>query len=229
MKPLVTCEKCGAELMAEARYCRRCGRPSPLLDAASVTEHTTRLLDMPADYGALQPRLNTEPIAYQPPDTTQAVANTTTRTLERRRQSPRSWRLTALLMLIAIAFVSLIVINKERRQIRIISRPPRATVPELPPLPDLPPPPSFTARTGDALAYPGARITMNVTRSGKGSVLQMRTEDSPDEVAEWYTEKLNPTKVVKMPGLPIVLEAAGSRVIITPAGDGADIVIKRDS
>ncbi|HJU56473.1 MAG TPA: zinc ribbon domain-containing protein, partial [Pyrinomonadaceae bacterium] len=41
------CTSCGAEIPAEARFCRSCGQPSARFNRESVTEGTTRLLETP--------------------------------------------------------------------------------------------------------------------------------------------------------------------------------------
>lgn len=65
---------------------------------------------------------------------------------------------------------------------------------------------------------------MEVTDVSEGAVLQLQTSDSFDKVVNWYTEKLKPTKVVKLPNSNVILEAGEMKAIIN-AKDGRTIIM----
>lgn len=57
-------------------------------------------------------------------------------------------------------------------------------------------------------------------------MVQLQTEDSLDKVADWYTEKLKPTEIVRQPG-NVILKAGELAVIITGNGGGSNIMLKQ--
>ena len=65
---------------------------------------------------------------------------------------------------------------------------------------------------------------MEVTDVSEGAVLQLQTSDSFDKVVNWYTEKLKPTKVVRIPDSNVILEAGEMKAIIN-AEDGKTIIM----
>lgn len=110
-----------------------------------------------------------------------------------------------------------------------IVRPQTPAVPAPPP-PKLPQAPA-TGTTNStsidpAFIYPGARTTMVISKAGEGETVQLQTEDSVAKVADWYTEKLKPTKVVRQPG-NVVLKSEEMAAIITANGNGSNIMLKR--
>lgn len=66
---------------------------------------------------------------------------------------------------------------------------------------------------------------MEVTDVSEGAVLQLQTSDSFDKVVRWYTEKLKPTKVVRIPNSNVILEAGELKVIINADGDKTIIML----
>jgi hypothetical protein len=53
----------------------------------------------------------------------------------------------------------------------------------------------------------------------------LSTQDPVDKVVEYYKSKLNPVKVIKIPGANVVLESPSVKAIITSSGDGANILL----
>jgi hypothetical protein len=47
-------------------------------------------------------------------------------------------------------------------------------------------------------------------------------------VAAWYTQKLRPERVVRVPGANTVMEAEGMKAIISSTGNGTNIILKRE-
>jgi hypothetical protein len=67
---------------------------------------------------------------------------------------------------------------------------------------------------------------MVVSKAGEGDVVQLQTEDAVDKVADWYTKKLKPTKIVRQPG-NVILKSDELSVIITSSGNGSNIMLKQ--
>ena len=225
------CIHCGAELTSEARFCRRCGQRAAHVSAGSVTEATTRHLETAANRPALGQEFYAQPdtLAYQRSGPMQGGMGTPG-AAEPAGQY-RKWVFAGLLMIAFISIVSLALAAKLWKHSGDIARPPVVTVPMRPPAPPPPPPPpglpsgSAPGATAisDALIYPGARTTLR-----KGNMLQLQTEDSVDQVADWYIAQLKPPKVIRVPGSNAVLKAAEAKVIITAAGNGTSILLKQD-
>ncbi len=55
----------------------------------------------------------------------------------------------------------------------------------------------------------------------------MVTRDSIDKVVDWYVEKLNPRKHIKLPGGNAVLQAGDINVVITGSEEGTSIILKQ--
>ena len=228
----MVCIHCGAELTSEARFCRRCGQRTAHASAGSVTEATTRHLEtaanrpLPGQEFYAQP----DPLAYQPSGQMQGGAGTPGTALEPAGQYRSKWAFAGLLIVAFISIISLAVAAKLWRHSGGIVRPPVLTVPMGPPAPPPPPPPGPPGGTapgatviGGPLIYPGALTTLQ-----KGSMLQLQTKDSVDQVADWYIAQLKPTKVVRVAGSNAVLKAASAKVIITATGDGTSILLKQE-
>ena len=56
-------------------------------------------------------------------------------------------------------------------------------------------------------------------------MMRLETDDSIDKVADWYTEKLNPTEVMRQPS-NVILKSGDMAVIMTPNGRGTNIMLK---
>jgi hypothetical protein len=223
------CANCGAELMAEAKFCRRCGQPTNALGRASVTEVTTRRLETPGQpfmpgQGAVGQQSLEQAGAQTRPATgteTQTLAHT----------SPLKRWLPGLLLLSVAILVPIIYVLAQWRQPKVIKiMPPKVEVPA-PPKPALPPPPSAPPARGEtqidqSYFYPEASTTMVISKAGEGDMVQLRTEDSVQKVADWYTAKLKPTQVIRQPG-NVVLKSDKLSVFIRSTGDGTAIMLKQ--
>ena len=238
MQPQKTaCAGCGAELLPEARFCRKCGQPSSPLGRASVTEVTTRRLetrgqDLPGQQASL---------AQSSRGQTEQSLSAQTQSLTKTRALKR-WLPGLLLLLLLILLPTTYLLWKWRSSTAAIPPPTGAPAQEgpvapQPPQPPAPPqPPSAPAAKGtdgttaidQSFIYPGARTTMDVTKAGGGSVLQLETTDPVDKVADWYVKRLNPTKTVRMSGVPVVLTSDQMKAVITQSGEGTTILLKRN-
>jgi hypothetical protein len=197
-----------------------------------VTEGTTRLLETPerpTQFG--QDVYEQHGSLAQPTTRIPSQANETNRSLEINRKSPQ-WVLIGSILIAVIALTALFVTLLNRSSTTTAS-PPAVTRPEVPTIPQPPAPPvppqGTTQGTGinPAFVYPGAKTTMEITGDDEGNVLQLQTSDSFDKVVDWYTERLKPTKVVRIkdPTSHVILEAGELKAIINANGNGTTIML----
>jgi hypothetical protein len=226
------CANCGAELMAEAKFCRKCGQPTNALGRASVTEVTTRRLGaseqpfMPGQGVAGQQSL--EQAASQ----TRSATATETRSLTHTSSTFKRWLPGLLIITVAVVIPLLYILSKWWQQPTIIRvERPKVEVPA-PPKPPVPPAQSQPAVQGEtkidqSYFYPDARTTMVISKAGEGDVVQLQTADSVQKVTDWYTRKLKPEQVIKQAG-NVVLKSGKLSVVIRPTGDGTSIMLTQD-
>lgn len=232
MQQTSICTNCGADIPIEARFCRACGQRLTRLDANSVTEGTTRLLETPERPASFDQHVYEQPGSLAQPTTRiPAQANETSRSLELSRKSPQ-WVLIGSIVIAVLALTALFITLWNRSSTTPTVSPPAVTRPELPTIPPPPPPvppPGNTQGTGinRTFIYPGAKTTMEVTSADEGNALQLQTSDSFDKVVDWYTEKLKPTKVVRIkdPTSNVILEAGELKAIINANGNGTTIML----
>jgi hypothetical protein len=77
-----------------------------------------------------------------------------------------------------------------------------------------------------SLVYPGAQTVLDVTSEGGTGVLQLKTTDGIDKVADWYDAKLKPTKTVRV-GPTVVMKSDNVTATIVSDGSGTSILIKQ--
>lgn len=244
MQPTVPCTKCGAEIPAEARFCRSCGQPSARFNPESVTEGTTRLLETPE---RPQPQPPAQEVYERPGELAQATNRLppqgipTSRTLEPSRK-PTNWVLISAIIVAAIALIATGLLIGLRGRTATPTAPPVVAPgpppPGQPPLPpSLPQPPTGVTEGGisPALIYPGAKTVMRITGGSEGNVIQLQTSDSFDKVVNWYKEKLKPTQVIEqgdlnagIPGRAVILPTEIVTAIITAQGDATSIMLTQD-
>lgn len=219
-------------MLAEARFCRRCGQPAQSLDQASVTEANTRVFEQAPERGAQtqyhDPRatgpsyLAPNADAYSPPA---VVMNPEPARLKRHGILWGSAIVVVILLLLAIVFA---VMRTSTTPAPTTVTKPEVPVPPViaPPQPPQPPqPPAAEQGKAAGLVYPGAEITMEMTRGAEGSVRQLRTGDSFDKVVAWYTNKLKPTNTIKASG-SVVLTNSNTTAVITSDGDETTVLLK---
>jgi hypothetical protein len=105
--------------------------------------------------------------------------------------------------------------------------PPAPVVPQTPQVPQPPQPPGAEKGSASALIYPGAEVTMEMTRGTEGSVRHLTTTDSFDKVVAWYMEKLKPVEDIKTPGPTAILRGDGITVVINVEDDLTQILLQQ--
>jgi hypothetical protein len=256
MQPTVACTSCGAEIPAEARFCRNCGQPSAQFNRESVTEGTTRLLGTPERQPAPPPAQDVytqypgglgQPTSRLPPQT-----NTTSYALEPVRK-PTNWVLIGAIVVAALALIA------TGLAIGLRSRPAATTTPNQPPvvktgpgpipppapptsIPQPPPPPTGVPEgegggISSALIYPGSATVMRSTgnREGEGNMIMLRTPDSFDKVVDWYKQRLKTEQTIEqgdlgegLPGRSVILPSEEVTAVITAQGDTTNIMLAQD-
>jgi hypothetical protein len=225
-----SCANCGAALLPGGRFCRKCGQPTDTFGRPSVTEVTTRRLGAQG-----QPFVGEQnPLAQRGVDSqaargeTRAVLTAETRGLP---ASPLKRWLPALLLLSVVLLVPLVYLLWPRAVVKIIVPPaPQAPAVPQPQRPVIPPPPSTgingTGAIDPALIYPNARTTRIISKSGEGDVVQLQTDDSIDEVADWYKKKLNPTEIIQQPER-VIYKSDKLTAFISSNGTGTNIMLRQ--
>ncbi|HEY0080644.1 MAG TPA: hypothetical protein VGB73_18715 [Pyrinomonadaceae bacterium] len=229
-------------MAAGARFCRRCGQAAAYLRQSSVTEATTRIFDAPTySSSAAQTGFAAKPTgaAYLAPQQMHeqplSHINNTMGLEARRSGSWLKWAFVALVIFALAAALALpLVAGWWRERAGAGFHPPIVVVPEppVPPMPPMPPMPPEVGAPGAAsidpeFFYPGSRVTLDISQDD-GGVVGLHTNDAVEKVAAWYTQKLKPERVVRVPGASTVMEAEGMKAVISSAGNGTDIILKRE-
>lgn len=222
----VYCDNCGTSLLEEnAKFCRACGKPTPLSEAA-----TKRFDQQPVIQSSTRPvgaSLTTP--AYMAPF--QAPPAQQTNDLRQKTQKRNLIILVSMLVLMIFALGGLLAFlnfGVGSDDIPVPPPPPELSerVPPAPPAPPAPPGLNGPSTIDRSLIYPGARQTMSMNQEGGKSVLQLQSDDAAVKVAEWYIARLKITKKVAIAGQTI-LRAGDIGVVIFGSDEGAQILITR--
>ena len=233
-----SCQRCGADLGAGARFCRRCGLPTASFDGSSVTEAETRVFGATAERGPQTQYYDQRPTgpSYMSPAQMSPPQASATVSLPQPKPKRGLILLGSALMILAIISLTIFAVVKwsgNHAPTPTVSRPgaPQAPVaPQAPqiPQPQQPPiPPGAGKGSASALIYPGAEVTMEMTRGAEGSVRHLTTTDSFDKVVAWYTEKLRPKENIKSPGPTAILRGNGVTAIINVEDDLTQILLQQ--
>ena len=220
----VYCDNCGTSLLEEtARFCRACGKPTPLSEAATKRFDQQPVVQSPTSpVGA---SLTTP--AYMAPFEMPAQQ---TNDLRQKNQKRNLIIVVSMLAVMIFALAGLLAFwNFARGGSEGIPEPPPpiASTPPAPPAPSIPLPGMTGPSAIDpSLIYPGARQTMSINREGGKSVLQLVSDDPAATVADWYVAKLKITKKIAVAGQTI-LRAGNIGVVIIGTDEGAQILITK--
>ncbi len=226
------CDNCGAQILAEARFCRQCGKPQASsataqtrLEAPTQTLGAREAVAAPTERWQSSP---TTPAYLAPQSAPPPVAASAAQYLQPPNKKSRfSLLLLAtifLLLLTSLLAVGLVVDRVFRRPTVIVKHTGKPDTPPAPPAPNN----GGNIAIDQSLIYPGARTTLNVIDE-ENKVVQLHTSDSPDKVIEWYTARLKPKNVVRMENVPTVLTNEETSVVLTPQGGGTDILITKEN
>jgi hypothetical protein len=215
----VYCDNCGTSLLEEtAKFCRACGKPTPLSEAA-----TKRFDEQPAVQSPTAPvgTVVTGP-AYMAPFGMPPAPQT--EDLRQKKQKRNLIIIVSMLVVMIFALGGLLAFLSFRSDSDGIA------VPGVPPpvvdIPKPPPPPPIRDSIEPSLIYPGARETTSVVSEGGKRVVILRSNDSATKIADWYIARLGPTKKVTIAGQTF-LKAGDIGIMITGGDEGAQITITR--
>ncbi len=222
----VYCDNCGTSLLEEnAKFCRACGKPTPLSEAA-----TKRFDQQSGVQNATSPvgSIFTTP-AYLTPFELPPAADTND--LRKQKQKRNLIILVGMLVVMILALGGLLAfLNFGLSSDRIPVPPPPppvfSTGPVAPPPPPPPPGVNGPSTIDPTLLYPGAHQTMSVNQAGGKSVVTLQSDDAARKVAAWYTSRLQITGNISIAGQTI-LKAGDIGIVISGGDDGALIVITR--
>ncbi|HEY0544209.1 MAG TPA: zinc ribbon domain-containing protein [Pyrinomonadaceae bacterium] len=226
------CAKCGAELLAGARFCRRCGQSSTF-DGASVTEAETRVFNDTVERRAPETQYYdqrpTGPGYLSPDETRTAAAAESDASSSRKRNMLIMGSVIILVAIIALTILAAIKLTSNPVPTTpIVTKPEIPAPPTVPQPPQPPQPPAAETGKANALDYPGAEVTMEMTHGGEGSMRQLHTSDSFEKVVAWYTDKLKPSEIIKTPeGPTAVLKSKQATAIINSDEEGTQILLKK--
>ena len=80
--------------------------------------------------------------------------------------------------------------------------------------------------SAQSLVYPNSRTILNST-SDTGRAIQLQTDDSRDQVLQWYTANLKPTKTLQLTPTTVVLKNQTATVTIVTDDKTTNILIKQ--
>lgn len=221
----VYCDNCGTSLLEEtAKFCRACGKPTPLSEAA--TKRFDQQSGVQTQTSPVGPSFTTP--AYMAPFELPPAPQTND--LRQKTQKRNLIILVSTLALIIFALAGLLAFLSfglgPPEGIPIAPPPPITSTPPIPPVP--PPPPGIDGPSpiDQSLIYPGARQTMSMQAEGGKRVLQLQSDDAARKVADWYVAKLRIAKKVSIAGQTI-LQAGDIGVVIMGSDEGTQILITR--
>jgi hypothetical protein len=219
----VYCDNCGTSLLEEtAKFCRACGKPTPLSEAATKRFDEQPVLKNPTNPVAAS---FTSPAYMAPFEMPQAHE---TNDLRQKKQKRNIIIVVSMMAVMIIALVGLLLfLNFDEAPPDLSGGPtPVAGAPPPPPdVPGAPPPPPAPPGISPSLIYPGATQTMLVNEAG-ARVLQLTSNDPATRVSDWYISRLKSAKKVTILGQTI-LQAGDTNVVITGGDSGTQIIITR--
>lgn len=219
-------------MLAGAKFCRRCGAPSKAFDRSSVTEAETRVFQATDDRSSQTRNQDPRPTgpSYIAPNESAFPNQPATTALEQTRVKRHGLLWGSAIVIVLLFLLGCVLALKwvrsatTRATSTTIEAPPEpGTAPPI--IPQPPQPPAVEQDADAALIYPGAQVTMAMTRGGEGSVRTLRTKDSAEKVIAWYTEKLKPEKVIKTGGAAVLTGTKASAVISNEDGE-TNVVLK---
>lgn len=192
------CSHCNAELLPEAKFCRRCGASLESSNGSDSSELPTAVLSTSAVPATreLQSR-STSPEPALPPasfDHPREVMGTAT---GKRRSVLIGSAVFVFVLLVVVGSIAYVSVRNHSRT------------------------------TDDAkLIYPGAKTVVDIT-SGDGRALQLQTSDSFDRVIAWYETSIKPTKTMRLTSTSVVLKNENVTTTVAAEDGKTNILIKR--
>lgn len=226
----VFCDNCGTSVDESAKFCRACGKATPLSELATKRFDQQPGFQNPTSPVGASPTTAPTAPAYYPPYEVASVQQTND--LRRKSRNRNLIIIASLFAVMIFALAGLLLFLNFEEDTPAIQPPPAVSFPPpdvpVPPVPPVPPPaPNIggATRIDPSLIYPGSRQTL-VTEQNDKSVLSLHSDDSSTKVADWYTARLKDAKKVSFFG-QTVLKSGELAVVITGGDGGAEILITR--
>ena len=225
----VYCDNCGTSLLEEtAKFCRACGKPTPLAEAPLSEASTKRFDERPSVQVPTNPfgPSPTTPAYMTPFEAPPAQQTNDLRQKTRKRNVIIIASMLAVMIFALAGLLAFLNFGFGSEDIPVTEPPPIIATPPIPPVP--PPPPGIGGATtiDPSLIYPGARETTSVVSKSGKRVLTLESDDAAKTIADWYIARLNVTKKVQILGQTI-LKAGDLDVMIMGSDSGAQILITR--
>ena len=193
----VNCSECGAELVLDARFCRRCGAEISGT-AVDSSELPTEILEPRSDISTSRLKVRTtSPETPRRVLTSDSAAKTDSAKATRRRSILIGIAVLVLLICAIAAAVAYIRINSHSR-----------------------------TTNDEALIYPGSQTIVDFA-SGDGRAMQLQTPDSLEKVIAWYEKSIKPTKTMRLTSTSVVLKNDNVTTTLASEGGKTNILIKR--
>lgn len=193
------CSQCGAELMPDGKFCRRCGLPAT--DSSIATDSSelpTEMLDERANLttSRLQPR-TTSPETPMPRVGAGFAEKAASAPGKSRRFVVIGSAIVVLLICGILASVAYVTLTNQS-----------------------------SAGDDAMLFYPGARTIADVL-SADGRAIQLQTDDPLEKVIAWYENSIKPTKTMRLTANSIVLKNQKVTTTLASEAGKTSILIKK--
>lgn len=192
-----TCRSCGAELLPDTRFCRKCGAAISGDDFVEGSEEPTTLLRQPQ--GIVTEHLSSRSTAEQG-----NVRLPEERPIAETSPAPRTVLWWRGLLIGAAVIVLILAIASAVAVVKLHSK----TV------------------SDKSLIYPGSTVVMSVGGGSGGQAFQLKTGDPLGTVSAWYEKTLKPDKVLRITSSTVVMKNDKATATIVGTENGTQVVIK---
>ena len=217
----VYCDNCGTSLLEEtSKFCRACGKPTPLSEAATKRFDAPPVVKHPTSpVGSYTTPAYMAPFEMPPAEQTNDL---------RQKKQKRNLIIVASMMAVMIVALAglLLFFRMQVGPQSIAVPPPPPGQPGVPPPPPPPPPIAGPSGIDPSLIYPGSRQLMSVQGEDGTKMVKLHSDDAASTIADWYKARLKVTKTTEIFGQTI-LNARDINVIVLGGDEGAEIIITR--
>jgi hypothetical protein len=197
---LINCPQCGAEILPETKFCRRCGALANGTGETDSSELPTQIFRQEAvdpTTHRLEPRTTSPERSLRNPISGSSVQTDASAPVKRRRSSLIAGVIALLILIGIIASVAYVRNSSHSR-----------------------------ATADAALIYPGSKTIVDLA-SGDGRAIQLQTEDPLERVIAWYEASLKPTKTMRLTSTSVVLKNENVTTTLATENGKTNILIKR--
>ena len=191
------CSQCNAELLPDAKFCRRCGSVVTAdIAAAAVSSSELPTLTLDEQTDPTTRSLTSRVTSPETPRRTLSAAAD----LTRKSAQPTSRRFVLIGSLIVVLLLALVGFVGIR---------------------------GFVGTRDDTtLIYPGSKTIVDFS-SGDGRAIQLQTDDSLEQVISWYETFMKPTKTMRLTSTSVVLKKDKMTTTLASEGGKTTILIKQ--